>query len=46
MNPAPRKIDNLEIKTSEMMIFFFIKIVCLNPAPTSRGGMNIKGGAG
>lgn len=100
MNPAPRKIDNLEIKTPEMMDFFFKEIIypapqkvtcvntwmnpepircevngdrnpkvmpkttsvnqwCgvylnpvpqrgagMNPAPTSRGGMNTKGGAG
>jgi len=46
VNPAPHRIDNLEIKTPEMMDFFFIKIIYLNPAPQRGARMNTKGGAG
>lgn len=36
MNPAPHRIDNLEIEKLEMIDFFFIEVIYLS----------IKGGAG
>jgi len=58
MNPAPHRIGNLESEKLRVMEIesFFMKVIYLNPAPqrgakmnsapTSRGGMNTKGGAG
>lgn len=46
VNPAPRKIDNFKTEKLEIVDFSLIKIICLNPAPIRRSGMNVKGGAG
>ncbi|MBU4310827.1 hypothetical protein L6386_02235 [bacterium] len=46
MNPAPHKIGNPEIEKFEPIDFFFIKVICVNPAPQRGARMNTKGGAG
>lgn len=46
MNPAPRRINNLEIEKLELMNFVSIEVIYLNPAPQRGARMNTKGGAG
>ena len=46
VNPAPRRVDNLEVEKFKMMNFVSVEDIYVNSTPTSRDGMNTKGGAG